>query len=632
MCRDSFHKSSPTILKQHHETNDLMTNKSTLIILLITSFLGGISLGQTTVNYLESAIDFANPERGFYRYSSTHSDNYTLLDSTTLAGYREPHVPFGADYTIYSTLVFRYFYLDEFTNDSIRQGYLDSMQMDFSTARSAGVKLIPRFAYTNNVDGSGCPSWICPPYGDAPKSWVLTHISQVAPILEMNKDVVACLQMGWIGVWGENYYTDYFGDASQAPNYKLEDTNWADRIEVLNAFLSAVPVERMVQVRYPQMKQRTIYGLNALTDVAALTAGEAYTQSDKARIGFHNDCFLSSDNDFGTYNDYGNTSSPSLSDTNNLKPYVEQESRFVVVGGETCNDGYSPENDCIGTHPSARADSELERLHYSFLNSQYNNDVNNDWETAGCMEQIKRRLGYRFVLQSGSYTSSAQPGQVMNISLSIKNKGYAAPFNERNVELILRNTSNQEEWFVPLTEDPRFWLADGATYSINADICIPENIPLGNYELFLNLPDPMISLKGNPSFSIRLANTLLDLSDVWESSTGYNHLGHTITIDNSSANADCNGEISLEYLSVNSNIILETQNILLIPNPCDQFFSITDNNHNIKKISAYSLFGKEVPISKVDQGKYDIQNLESGIYLIEIHFEHFIIVRRLVKK
>ena len=131
-----------------------MIHKNTINLLFIICLISVISFGQTTVNYVESMDDFANPERGFYRYSSTHSDNYALLDSITLVGYRQPHMPFGANYTIYSTLVFRYLYLDEFTNDSIRQGYLDTMQLDFATARSAGVKLIPRFAYTNNVDGS----------------------------------------------------------------------------------------------------------------------------------------------------------------------------------------------------------------------------------------------------------------------------------------------------------------------------------------------------------------------------------------------------------------------------------------------------------------------------------------------
>ena len=504
---------------------------------------------QTTISYLPSTDNFANPERGFYRYSETRSSNYTLLDQATLEGYRQLHTPASASYSIYSTLVFRYFFLEDFKTANISQTYLDNIQTDFNTARLAGVKIIPRFAYTDEVNPDGCSSWICPPYGDAAKSWVLTHLGQLAPILETNKDVIASVQMGLVGVWGENYYTDFFGDASQGPDFKLLDANWSDRIEVVDALLDAVPVERMVQVRYPQQKQRAIYGINALTDSPALTLAEAFLGTDKARLGFHNDCILASADDFGTFTDYGNSSSSSMSDTTNLKPYMADDSQFVVVGGETCSDGYSPQNDCASSDPLAYGDTELERMHYSYLNAQYNNDVNNDWETGGCMDEIKQRLGYRFELQDGTFSDAAQPDQIINIDINLKNLGYASPYNERDVEIMLRNTATSEVWLADLTDDPRFWFANNSIYNINETLCIPSDMPTGTYTVLLNLPDPMTALSQLPEYSIRLANKLPDNSDPWEPTTGYNQLGHTITIDNTSANTNCNGEITFVELS-----------------------------------------------------------------------------------
>jgi len=511
-------------------------------------------IGQTTVMYETSPDDFANPERGFYRYSSTSSSNYNLLDQSTLEGYRLLHTPTNANYQIYSTLVFRYFFLEDFKESNISQTYLDNMSLDFETARSAGVKIIPRFAYTEEINADGCDSWICPPYGDASKAWVITHINQLAPVLEEHKDVIAAVQMGFVGVWGENYYTDFFGDASQGPDYKLFDNNWDDRIEVLNELLDAVPAERMVQVRYPQMKQRTVYGVNATTDSDALILAEAFTQTDKARLGFHNDCLLASADDFGTFTDYGNSSSSSISDTTNLKPYFDEDSKFVVVGGETCSDGYSPQNDCASSDPSAFGDTELERLHYSYLNAQFNNDVNNDWEQDGCIEAIKQRLGYRFELENGTYSDSGQPGQVFDIDIDLKNVGFASPFNERGVELMLQNTATAEVWYTPLDYDPRIWFADGSTYNMTETICIPDQIQEGTYELYLHFPDPMSSLHGKPEYSIRLANQLPDNSDVWDSAAGYNKLGQTITIDNNANNASCNGEITLSLLATEPDL------------------------------------------------------------------------------
>ena len=63
--------------------------------------------------------------------------------------------------------------------------------------------------------------------------------------------------------------------------------------------------------------------------------------------------------------------------------------------------------------------------------------------------------------------------------------------------------------------DPRFWFA-GKTAVIDYMIDIPSDAS-GQYTLYINLPDPKPVLRGNPDFSIRLAN-----EEVWDSSTGYN--------------------------------------------------------------------------------------------------------------
>ncbi len=508
----------------------IMKNKIFILLSFILSI--HISAQTTTVNYTESTDDFPNPERGFYRYAGTHSDSYSLLNASTLASYRNLHTPPSASYSIYSTLVYRIFYLDDFTNSAISSTYLDNVQADFDAARTAGVKLIVRFAYTNDIDGSTCASWICPPYGDASKTWVLHHIGQLQPYLNNNKDVIALVQMGFIGVWGEGYYTDYFGDASQSP-YILTTTNWEDRNEVLNTYLSAVPSDRMIQVRYPQQKQKTVYGTSAPTNSAPVNAASAYNGTALSRIGHHNDCFLASHTDFGTYTNYGPPSS--FADTTNLKPYLENDSRYVVVGGETCSE-YLPFDNC--DTDGGYADTELERFHYSFLNSQYNNSVNNGW-IGSCLDDIKKRLGYRFVLIDGTYSNEAQTGQIVSININLDNVGYAAPFNPRGVEIILRNSLSGDVFFAEIDEDPRFWLP--GSHNVSTNLCIPNDMPLGNYDLLLNLPDPEYSLYSRSEYSIRVAN-----DGVWEASTGYNDLGHSISINSSASQSACTTETSFQ--------------------------------------------------------------------------------------
>jgi len=54
---------------------------------------------------------------------------------------------------------------------------------------------------------------------------------------------------------------------------------------------------------------------------------------------------------------------------------------------------------------------------------------------------------------------------------------------------------------------------------------IPNDMPAGEYELFLNLPDPEVTLYSKPEYSIRLAN-----QNVWDETTGYNRLNINIQI------------------------------------------------------------------------------------------------------
>jgi hypothetical protein len=276
------------------------------------------------------------------------SNDYHILSVDTLRNYRQEKFSQGASYSIYNSLVFTYFLLDDFTDKPISQAYLDAIQEDLNATREAGVKLIPRFAYTVSPRPGDCPEGsFCPPYGDAPKKVVLQYIKQIALLLSENVDVIFILQMDFIGIWGEQYYTDHFGDASSnADQGKLTDENWEDRIEVLKTLLYATPKDLMVQVRYPQIKQRTVFGIEAKTAVDPLTKEEAFSASLEARIGIHNDCLFASEDDYGTYKDYGNSTTPARSDIETLKSYLAKDSKWVVVGGETCADGYSPQNDC----------------------------------------------------------------------------------------------------------------------------------------------------------------------------------------------------------------------------------------------------------------------------------------------
>ena len=485
-------------------------------------FLPVVFAQKRIIHYKESADDFPNPERGFYHPMSANAGKYELLNEERLKNLRNPQKVKGATYAVVSTLVLREIMLDKFVHAPISTEVLENLKKDFGIARNAGVKLILRFRYIASVHGGDCPDLekICPPYGDAPKEIILEHIAQLKPILRDNADVISTIQMGFIGIWGENYYTDYFGDASMNGIGRVMDSSWRDRNEVLKALLDAVPEDRMIQVRTPQIKQRYVYGVNALVTEPPLKTNEAFTGTDKSRIGFHNDCFLASVDDYGTYYDYGNSSSPRKAANEVLRNYFSRDSKFVVVGGETCDDAFSPQNDC---EPVGRAEKEFRDMHYSYLNTSYNNTVNNDWETGGCMDNIKRKLGYRFVLRAGDFPEKVRAGNKLNVHLKIENIGYASPYNPRPVQLLLRRAGDGKIYKFNFKTDIRYWFT--GIIDLNGVFILPAEILPGKYELLLNLPDKYASLADRSEYSIRLAN-----ENSWESSTGYNSLNYTLVL------------------------------------------------------------------------------------------------------
>jgi hypothetical protein len=475
------------------------------------------------ITYRESQEDFTNPERGFYIPTGTRASNFVLLDAAKLKTYRsQPQQLSGASYHVNVSLIYRGYELDIFKHRPLSDSFLNNLQKDFDAVRAAGLKLVLRFAYTNTATSGDCKDEykICPPYGDAPRDIVLKHVQQLKPLFQKNADVIAVLQQGFIGIWGENYFTDYFGCATDDGAGRILDSSWRHRNEFLKALLDAMPKDRMVQVRTPQIKQRFVYGPRALLTSKPLLLKGAYNKTDIARVGFHNDCFLAGPDDYGTFYDYGN--SVSKRDTGNfsLRKYFEADSRYVAVGGETCDDVFSPQNDCA---PVGHAEEEMAAMHYSYLNAGYNNQVNNDWDSMGCMKSIKQKLGYCLVLRNAALPKTSTKGKKFAVQIQLENIGYASPFNPRPVQLILRNKANGQLFILAFNTQIQKWFT--GKISLKQSFTLPAAITAGDYELLLNLPDGYKSLQRNPAYSIRLAN-----EDVWEPVTGYNQLQHTLQV------------------------------------------------------------------------------------------------------
>jgi|GEM_PF-1993079 len=456
------------------------------LLLLLTGMMCLRSIGfcQSTLSYTESSSVFANPERGLQKYSITDnnyttSSNYSNLSSSTLSGWRT-----GSDKV---TVIFRYFLLNSFMSSTISATYLNNIQLDFDRIRSSGLKCIVRFSYSN-AEGSSAQQPV--------KSLILQHLQQLAAVLETNKDIIVSHQAGFIGTWGEWYYTN---STEFGTDGSINSTQWQNRKNVVDAMLAATPATIPVQLRYPEAK-KAMYGSTALT------AATAYQNTANARIGFFNDAFLNEWGDMGTYSVSSQTQNPvGTSDYT----YLSNETKYTPMMGET-NGLNAPRTD------GANALLELDLTNWSTLNRDYFAQNFTNWINSGHYTDILRKLGYRYVLNNSKFTYNAS---TLNVELSIKNAGYARLFKARQAKIMLKHTGTGVVYPFVLATDPRTW---EGTFNIAESINISA-LPVGTYDAYLFLPDSNPALALRPEYSIQFAN-----DNVWEASTGYNKLSQTI--------------------------------------------------------------------------------------------------------
>jgi hypothetical protein len=436
--------------------------------------------------YAASEENFPNPERGFYYQTSYRpregSPPPAPLSAAALRKWRDSGI----------SLVRMYYVISEFREAPLSEAMLERIGRDFASLREAGMKVIPRFAY--NFGPQGEP--------DATAERILEHLDQLKPALQANEDVIAFLEAGFIGTWGE-WHTSTNGLFDPIPGVWWQKVNEKSR-GIVNKLLEALPPGRMIALRYPRHKM-DLWGPDPLT------AEEAFTRTPKARTAAHNDCFLASKNDWGTY----------TSAIDREKEFYRQDNLYVPQGGETCNIKQDAQP-FVGCENALR---ELDELHFTTLNIGYLVDVLNVWRAGGCMPDIERRLGYRFRLLQSEMPSAVRAGEELWLSLKLVNDGFGNLYNERPVEIVLRPKGGGEAVRLATGADPRRWMT-GRETEIRLVGRIPESIEAGHYDVLLSLPDQAASIQGRPEYAIRLAN-----EGVWEAHTGMNRLAHEVWVE-----------------------------------------------------------------------------------------------------
>ena len=461
-------------------------------ILTALSVLLTMTVSATTVNYTaDNTSIFSNPERGF---TEELGGETMLTDSKNHVIKPETSSFFSSTRNAKESLLVAIYYLGNYKTKDLSDAILQGFDEDMQILREKGYKCILRFAYDWNSKN------------DAELSWVKRHIAQLKPHLASNADVIYVLQTGFVGQWGEWYYSSHFGNETQ----HLTD----NRREVIDAMLDACPPDRFLLVRYPLIKGEYL-GANNNPYTTALSPTEAFTGTTKARIGHHNDAFL---NEWGNDGTYVSWDGEDKDDDPIVRQYIADETLYVPNGGET-----NVEDDDLATDVYTQAESEMSTYHWSFCGESYAPEVTNKWKSSGIFDNLNRNMGYRYQLTTATLPSQAAAGSSVNVKLNIKNVGYAPLYNERHAYIVLKKGT--QTYSIQLASDPRRWLPNNVVTAIDENITIPSNVPAGTYQMYLHMPDKYASLASNPRYAVRFANT-----GVWDANTGMNNLNASIVI------------------------------------------------------------------------------------------------------
>ena len=164
---------------------------------------------------------------------------------------------------------------------------LDAWRATLANVRANGALVTPRFAYDSG-GVSGCEP--------ADFDVLLTHVRQIAGVLNEYADVVVSVECGMIGPWGEMHSSKY--DDASHPEY---DT------AVVRTWLDELDPRIKLQVRGPKYLFR-LFRKEVLGRTSGNVDGETVLARlselpDWERLGLFNDGYLGTCADYGTFTD-----------------------------------------------------------------------------------------------------------------------------------------------------------------------------------------------------------------------------------------------------------------------------------------------------------------------------------------
>ncbi|MCR5599727.1 MAG: DUF4832 domain-containing protein [Ruminococcus sp.] len=394
--------------------------------------------------------------------------------------------------------------------------FFNAWKQTFANCRKNGCMIGVRFRYDETGIENPEPATF---------DKVLSHIKQIkeSKLFEEYKDIIAFVESGFVGKWGEQH-----GGKYTTVEYKAR---------LLDAMLDAVPAPIPVTVRTPDT-----FAKYAGVDRSELDDDKYYKKyeysddevvepipylPDFYRVGIYDDGYMGSDSDLGTY-------ANREIETNWLHIFTEN----TYFGGEFSGelerafkyDTYLPKN----------AIPEMYKNRLSYINSnifeKYKEftfgkecdieGVNNSaYYGETVFKFIRDHIGYRFVLRKSEHSAKVEQGGELVTNFDVENTGFANPVFRPKAALILEKEGRFYEVDMPV--DVHSWKS-GEVAKNNINWHLPDGIGTGKWNIYMRLSavdDRYYSSEYNkdlvlPKYGIRFAN-----EGVWNEKFGANYLG-----------------------------------------------------------------------------------------------------------
>lgn len=416
---------------------------------LLDTASASAAAGSITVNLTETQEAFKNPFKGFRPTRFVNDAGFSNHE-------------YGTVFKHY----IKYTDLENAASDSV-QKIKDWSNTAWAGIETRNIKVIPRvFIVYPNV-GEYWPQGV--PHGDVTTQWTsetlknrLTAFIQKLGQAWDNDPRVAYIELGLWGNWGEHHiWPDKLADGTDRIPLSFQ-TALGDAAE--QAFQN-----KKVQVRYPETFQNYNFGFlwDSFALIDDLPGGEGIVARDVWRTQI---------NGGEVAYDWGQK---------HIQP------------GDSPNDTLSDPN-----HRNFVIDW-IKKTHTTSLGWIDLYDAGNSAVSQGAA-LMQKEFGYRFVINQATFSGSVQPGELMDVSFQVVNKGAAPFYYDWPVEASLLRSDRTVAWKGLFNNvDIRSWMPGDdwnsstrqynqapAVHQVSGTFEIPANMPAGTYTLALSILDP----------------------------------------------------------------------------------------------------------------------------------------------